>query len=134
MIVLDASVIVELLVGVDRRAAAIAAEMRRARFLHTLDLAYVEVVSTLRRRVARRQLTNERAMQALRRLAKAPFRRHSAAPHLERIWELRHTHAAYDAAYVALAEALSIPLLTTDRRLARSTGHTARIVAVGGFS
>ena len=126
--------IVELLVGVDRRAAAIAAEMRRARFLHTLDLAYVEVVSTLRRRVARRQLRNERAMQALRGLAKAPIRRHSAAAHLERIWELRHTHSDYDAAYLALAEALSIPLLTTNRRLARSNGHTARIVAVGGSS
>jgi predicted nucleic acid-binding protein len=130
LIVLDASALVELLVGVDRRATAVAEEMRRARFLHTLDLAYVEVVSTLRRLAARRQITNERAMQALRRLAKAPIRRHAAAPHLERIWELRHSHSAYDAAYLALAEALSMPLLTTDRRLARSTGHRARIVSV----
>jgi predicted nucleic acid-binding protein len=131
LIILDASVIVESLLGLDRRATAIADEMRRARFLHTLDLAYVEVVSTLRRRAASRELTSERLLQALSDLATAPFMRHPAAPYVDRIWELRHGHTAYDAAYLALAEALAMPLLTTDRRLARSTGHRAEIIEAG---
>ncbi len=105
--------------------------MRRARSLHTLDLAYVEVVSTLRRLEARRELGNQRARQALSDLATAPVTRHPAAPYAERIWELRKNHSAYDAAYVALAEALSMPLLTTDQRLARATGHRARIIEAG---
>ncbi len=47
---------------------------------------------------------------------------------LERVFELRNNLTAYDAAYVALAEALDAPLVTTDDRLARSTGHTAEIL------
>lgn len=46
---------------------------------------------------------------------------------LPRIWELRNNLTAYDAAYVALAEALEAPLLTRDRRLAAAAGHRARI-------
>ena len=51
-------------------------------------------------------------------------------PHVElvpRVWELRDTLTAYDAAYVALAEALEATLVTRDARLARSSGHRARI-------
>jgi predicted nucleic acid-binding protein len=43
------------------------------------------------------------------------------------MWSLRHNVTTYDAAYIALAEALDIPLLTRDARLSRSSGHTARI-------
>lgn len=53
--------------------------------------------------------------------------RHPHDALLLRIWALRDNVSAYDAAYVALAEALEAPLLTCDRRLARSIGHTARI-------
>ncbi|HYZ40455.1 MAG TPA: type II toxin-antitoxin system VapC family toxin [Stellaceae bacterium] len=49
---------------------------------------------------------------------------------LQRVWELRTNLTAYDAVYVALAEALEAPLLTRDRRLATATGHHARIVLV----
>jgi predicted nucleic acid-binding protein len=131
LIVLDASALIDRLLGTAGRAAAVAEEMRKARLLHTLDLAHVEVVSALRRKAARGELTNRRARQALGDLAAAPLIRHPAAPLAERIWDLRASHSAYDAAYVALAEALSMPLLTTDRRLARSTGHRAEIVEAG---
>ncbi len=47
---------------------------------------------------------------------------------LGRIWELRANATAYDAAYLALAEALDAPLLTTDRKLAGIPGHGARVV------
>jgi predicted nucleic acid-binding protein len=46
---------------------------------------------------------------------------------LPRIWDLRHNLTAYDAAYVALAEALAAPLVTRDAALAASRGHAARI-------
>lgn len=46
---------------------------------------------------------------------------------LPRIWELRHNVTAYDAAYLALAEAIDAPLVTCDARLAASTGHEVTI-------
>lgn len=131
MIILDASALTDWLLGTVGRGPAVEEEMRRARLLHTLDLAYVEVVSALRRKAARRELSDRRAREALGDLVATPVRRHAAAPLAERIWELRASHSAYDAAYVALAEALSMPLVTTDQRLGRSRGHKARIVEAG---
>jgi predicted nucleic acid-binding protein len=49
---------------------------------------------------------------------------------LPRIWELRNNLTAYDAAYVALAEALGAPLLTRDKRLSSAAGHRAKIELV----
>jgi predicted nucleic acid-binding protein len=49
---------------------------------------------------------------------------------LPRIWDLRNNLTAYDAAYVALAEALGAPLLTRDRRLVTAAGHHAKIELV----
>jgi predicted nucleic acid-binding protein len=46
----------------------------------------------------------------------------SFEPIAERVWELRHTITSYDAWYVAVAEALGLPLATTDERLARASG------------
>lgn len=60
-----------------------------------------------------------------------PIQRYPHIEVLERIWALRHNISAYDAAYVALAEALDAPLLTCDARLAAAPGHTARIELVG---
>jgi len=53
--------------------------------------------------------------------------RHSVQPYISRMWSLRRNISAYDAGYVALAESLNIPLLTRDKRLSRSAGHTATI-------
>jgi predicted nucleic acid-binding protein len=51
-------------------------------------------------------------------------------PHIRRIWELRHSVSAYDACYVAVAEALDCALLTTDARLAGSNGARVPIIAL----
>ena len=128
MIVLDAAALADWLLQTPRRGRIVAGHMRSATSLHTLDFAFVEVVSALRRKLALRELTTERAELALADLADVRMRRHGAAPLCFRAWALRETHNAHDAAYVALAEALAAPLLTTDARLARLRGHRAEIV------
>ena len=128
MIVLDASAIIDWLLDSPQRGPAISEWLVRIRHPHTLDFADIEVVSTLRRKTMIRELTERRAQQALDDLFNTRLRRHRVAPLAGRAWELRHTHNPYDAGYVALAEALDIPLLTTDGPLSRSGGHQATIV------
>jgi predicted nucleic acid-binding protein len=69
----------------------------------------------------------ERLLVLPRILRAFPIERHPHEPLLERVLALRQNISAYDAMYVALAELLNAPLITRDARLARSSGHTARI-------
>ena len=92
---------------------------------HVIDL---EVTSTLRRLTLLRVISARRARTALGDFLELPIRRYPSTQLLERVFELRNNLTAYDAAYVALAEALDAPLVTTDDRLARSRGHTAEIL------
>lgn len=73
-------------------------------------------------------VTDERASLALDMLEDLSLVRHDHTKLLKRIWALRSSLSAYDAAYVALAEALDMPLLTCDARLSRSHGHGAKIL------
>lgn len=109
-------------------AVAVAARATAARSVHVVDMAYAEVMSAFRQKALRGELTSARADLAIEALAQLRLRRHSVRRLLPRIWELRSTHSAYDAAYVALAEGLAAPLVTTDGRLARSAGHRAEII------
>jgi predicted nucleic acid-binding protein len=131
MIVIDASALVDWLLGNPLLGPAVGARMREVQRVHTLDCAYLEVLSALRRLVAGKEVSADRAALALNRLAVTPLSQHRAAPLVPRAGSLRATHTPYDAAYVALAEALRAPLVTTDRRLARSRGHRATIVEAG---
>lgn len=131
MLVIDASALVDWLLSRPDTGSAIATEMLRARTVHTLDFADIEVVSALRRKTANREMSESRAIEALATLASAPFRRHRVAPLTRRAWELRHTISPYDAGYIALAEALRMPLLTADARLSTSHGHGAEIRTPG---
>jgi predicted nucleic acid-binding protein len=94
----------------------------------------VEVAAALRGRVLGGKLLGEAAEGALTALAALPITRFDAVPLLRRIWELRHNLTAYDATYVALAEAIGAGLVTADERLAKSTGPrcAVRLVRVGG--
>ena len=130
MIVVDASALVDWLL-VTPNGPAVADHMEGAGFPHTLDFAHLEVLSAFRASLSARRLGRERAELAVDDLVAAPLELHRAAPFAARVWELRATHTPYDAAYVALAEALDVPLITTDRSLARSRGHRATIVAAG---
>jgi predicted nucleic acid-binding protein len=96
------------------------------------DLFDVEVASGLRSMVARGLLDPEDGRRALGTVARLGLRRHRVTPLLGRIWALRDTLTAYDAAYVALAEVLACPLLTADGRLARAPGVRCAVTVVPG--
>jgi len=81
----------------------------------------------LRRLEARRKLSPRRADLALSTFAGIRLSRYPHERMLPRIWELRKDLTAYDAAYVALAEALHAPLLTCDRSLAGIPGARAAV-------
>ncbi|MFT3887668.1 MAG: type II toxin-antitoxin system VapC family toxin [Arachnia sp.] len=125
-VVLDASIVAELLVlsplG-ERAAPLVRAAGGDVHVPHLLD---VEVMSVLRGLVLGGILTDARATHALTDLRDFPARRWPATVFFERIWELRSTVTAYDANYVALAEALDADLITSDARLARALKGVAR--------
>lgn len=129
--VLDASAVVTLLLG-GSAGAAVAARLQWApgprRAPHVLDL---EVAQTFRRLTRAGRVDDPTAAACLRDFRDLGLEYHPHGPLLPRIWELRDNLTAYDAAYVALAEALDAPLLTADARLAAAPGHRARIEVLG---
>jgi predicted nucleic acid-binding protein len=90
-------------------------------------LADLEVASVLRRAALAGRLDDRRAGQALADLIALPLRRAAHAPLLPRIWELHRNVTVYDAVYVALAEALDVPLVTSDRRLSGAPGLRCQV-------
>ncbi|MFV9672298.1 MAG: type II toxin-antitoxin system VapC family toxin [Acidimicrobiia bacterium] len=131
MIVLDASVLVDL-VGDDstagQRARAVLAAHESAAIP---DLADIETMHALRRLWLVGELATERFSVALDFLAALPVMRHPALPLLPRVFALKENLTPYDAVYVALAEALDCPLATADGRLARSPGIRCDVQLVG---
>ncbi len=127
MIVADASALIDLLLESEVRTRLEERLLSGEESLHTPHVVDLEVAHTLRRLVLTGVLSSERAEVALADMANLRLNRY---PHVElvpRVWELRDNLTAYDAAYVALAEALDATLVTRDARLARSAGHRARI-------
>jgi predicted nucleic acid-binding protein len=127
MIVIDASAVLEVLL---RTPAAASVERRLfepSQTLHAPHLLDVEVAQVVRRYAGNREFDAERGRMALADLADLPLHRYPHDFLLQRVWDLRNNFTAYDAMYVALAEALDAPLMTRDKRLAASPGHHARI-------
>lgn len=127
MIVLDASALVELVLGTP--AGRIVAERIAdpAVGLHVPHLADVEVVQALRRYLRDGEITPEDAAIALDDFRALDLQRHAHEPLLERVWALRSNLSAYDAVYVVLAEALDTVLLTCDGPLSRAPGMAKRV-------
>jgi predicted nucleic acid-binding protein len=125
LIVVDASAAVS---GLLRAGAA--RHLLSAESLHAPHLLDTEVTDALRKLVLRRSVTSTAGGRAIRAWAQLGVTRYPTIGMLDRIWELRHNVSPYDAAYVALAEALDCHLLTADRRLAAATGPRCTIELV----
>ena len=125
MIVVDASVAVSALLN-DGRARQMLSENRLAA-PHLVD---AEVIQTLRKLLGRGSMAAEAAEQAVQRWSELGIERFPLPGLIARIWALRDNVSAYDAAYVALAEALDCPLLTADARLAAAPGPNCPITVL----
>jgi predicted nucleic acid-binding protein len=125
MLVIDSSAMVEALIG------GVGAEALRERLdqpvLHAPVLIDFEVLNVLRRSAIRGHLSEDRAYEARVDYWLAPLERYPARSLEPRMWDLRETLSIYDAAFVALAEALELPLVTCDARLAGAPGHRASV-------
>lgn len=126
MIVIDSAAVIDALTAVTGSEGVRAAMATEE--LHAPSLLDFEVVSGLRGLTLGRHLTEARALDVLTDFDDLPIRRWPSAHTLRRrAFQMRENISAYDAAYVALAEALNCRLLTRDARLGRSSGHEARI-------
>jgi predicted nucleic acid-binding protein len=126
VIVVDASAIIETL---DRSPKGLALERFMDDDLAAPDTLIPEVVRYYGR-MALTESNRALAESAIRDLDAAEIQYVPIWPYTGRIWELRHSVSAYDACYVAVAEALNCPILTADERLARAHGVRAPIIAV----
>ena len=127
MIVLDASAVVELLLNTDR--GVLVAECVRPDdvTLHAPQLLPLEVVQVLRRLTSSGSISARRGRTVLDDLGELGVEYYDHDVLVPRLWQLRSNLTAYDAAYVALAEALAAPLLTFDERLANAPGNRAHV-------
>jgi predicted nucleic acid-binding protein len=125
MIVVDASAALAALLNDGRARKLLAAE--RLGVPHLIDS---EIANALRRHVLTKQLNTAQGWHALdtwRRLAMTRYTIHAL---LDRVWDLRNSVSAYDASYVALAEALDCPLVTADARLSRASQLRCAVTVV----
>jgi predicted nucleic acid-binding protein len=128
--VVDASVLVAALV--DTGPHGVWAEDVLARgSLHAPELARAEATTILRRLERAKLITTPEANGAQDDLMQLDIDSFSFEPFADRIWELRHNVTSYDAWYVALAEALKLPLATLDETLSKSNGVACEFLTPG---
>ena len=129
MLVVDASAIVELILETST-GESVARRLSEAGRLVAPAHHDAEVSSAVRRATLGDRISGRDAGIALEMFVALPIERAPLAPLLDRSLELRNTVSAGDALYVALAEALRVPILSTDVRLGRSHGHDAVVELV----
>lgn len=129
MLVLDTSAALNALVA-DRPAAGLIERLSEGE-LEAPHLIDVELLHALRRLVHLGEVSADRASDARSDFASLALTRYSHEPLAARIWELRENLTAYDAAFVALAEALGAPLITCDERLAGAPGISTEVELYG---
>jgi predicted nucleic acid-binding protein len=127
LIVVDASILVNVIAddGADGRRTR--REVRHAGELAAPDLVDVETVAVLRKRWVAGTISDSRFAEAIDDLEAIELERYPTLPLMRRSFGLRANVTAYDATYIALAEALDCELLTGDRRLARAPGPRCAI-------
>lgn len=127
MTVVDASALLEFLLQTSRGTRVEARLFRGDVELHAPHVVDVEIAQGLRRLVRMGELSSGRAAEAIVDLVDLDLHRHAHLDLLARAWKLRDNISVYDAMYVALAEAIDAPLVTSDGPLAKTSGHRARI-------
>lgn len=133
MLVVDTSAVLEAIAALDP-ARGLIERLAEDGDLHAPHLIDTELLHALRRMSINDQISNERAEDARSDFAELALVRYRHQPLNDRVWELRHNVTAYDATFIALAEALAAPLITCDARLASSPGHSAQIELFGTSS
>jgi predicted nucleic acid-binding protein len=130
MIVVDASALLEFLLQTSLGARVEARLFGEEDELHAPHLLDVEIAQGLRRLVRTGEVSSGRAGEAIADLTDLDLHRHVHLDLLDRAWKLRDNISAYDAMYVALAEAIEAPIITCDSPLAKAPGHRARIEVI----
>ncbi len=125
--VVDASTLVDLFIGSPAAGAIFQRLFRERTTLHAPHAIDVEVANAIRKLWRRGLIVDQDVEEIADIYPRIRIERHANGPILHRIWRLRYNITPYDAAYIALAEWLDLPLITRDRRLANSSGHSARI-------
>lgn len=128
MIVLDSSAALDFLLGTSRQAW-VDQQLEAAGW--SIDAPYVldtEVFAVVRARVLDRSISAAKGREVLAAFGDLPVRRYPHLQLFDRMWGLRAHVSTRDAAFVALAEALDAPLVTTDLRLARAHGFRTTVV------
>lgn len=132
MLVLDASAALADVFGTGVNSASIRVRIEApGESLHAPHLLDVEMLHALRGLVLRGDVSLARSEEVREEFASLRWSRYSHVAFLDRIWELKDNLTAYDAAYVALAEALDAPLITMDARLAQVPGIRAAVEVYG---
>jgi predicted nucleic acid-binding protein len=132
VIVVDASILANALGDDEADGDAARSELRAAGDLAAPDLVDVETMAVLRKRWLARAISDERFDAAVTDLQRWDFERIATLRLVRRAYELRANVTAYDAMYVALAEALGCELLTADQRPAAATGPRCSIRVLSG--
>jgi predicted nucleic acid-binding protein len=96
------------------------------------EIVDLEIANAWRRGLQAGRLEEHRTQEGFDDLAASPLIRMPHGPLMFRIWELRHNLSPYDAAYVALAEALDVTLLTADGKLARAPTLRCEVELIEG--
>jgi predicted nucleic acid-binding protein len=130
VIVVDASALLEFLLQTPLGSRVEARLFREEDEFHSPHLLDVEVTQALRRLVRAGEVSADRAAQAIEDLLDLDIHRHAHLDLLTRAWKLRENVTAYDAMYVALAEALDATVVTCDTPLASAAGHRAHIEVI----
>jgi predicted nucleic acid-binding protein len=129
VIVADASAIAELLVG-QPRASAVRRALSRDPAVHVPDHFHAEVLSALRRRSLRRELSGFQEAEALAALDDLRAISYPVREMIVPIWDMRANLSVYDAAYLALAQQLDAGLITLDGGLADAAARDGRLISV----